>query len=202
VGLRDLKDRFLAVPWVYDTIRPLAIGYIDHDRLARFCRVGGSDRVFDLGCGTARLVEHLRCERYLGVDLDSFAVSRARRFQGPHVRFMAGDDWDEAFHALAPTVVLMIGLVHHVSDGDFASIVARVRKASRDLPRIVTFETTYLSGYPLNNFLSRLDRGRFVRRPAEYDALFARNGLRVEHREILPTRLALARYIAYHLRFQ
>jgi hypothetical protein len=96
----------------------------------------------------------------------------------------------------------MIGLVHHVSDGDFASIVARVRKASRDLPRIVTFETTYLSGYPLNNFLSRLDRGRFVRRPAEYDALFARNGLRVEHREILPTRLALARYIAYHLRFQ
>ena len=201
VQIREIKDRFLSIPWVYDTIRPLAIGYIDHDRLASFCAIATSDRVFDLGCGTGALVEHLRCERYLGVDLDASAVARARRFQAAHVRFIESDDWDEAFRALAPSIVLMIGLVHHVSDRDFEAILGRIRRASTALPRIVTFETTYLPASPVNNFLSRLDRGRFVRRPEEYDTLFGRNGLRIEHREVLPTRLRFARYIGYRLQF-
>lgn len=49
------KNRFLANPWVYDVLRPLAVGGIDIAAIARFCEVGETDRVFDLGCGTASL---------------------------------------------------------------------------------------------------------------------------------------------------
>lgn len=49
------KNRFLANPWVYDVLRPLAVGGIDIAAIARFCEVDESDRVFDLGCGTASL---------------------------------------------------------------------------------------------------------------------------------------------------
>jgi SAM-dependent methyltransferase len=199
--LRQAKDRFLSIPWVYDRLRPAVIGYIDHARLAAFCGLGPQDRVFDLGCGTARLVRHLGCERYLGVDVDEAALDRARRYAAPEIRFLAGDVWDDAVRELDPTVVLMIGLVHHVSDADFGRIVGRLRRVGPSVRRLVTFETTFLPGRPLNNLLSRLDRGRFVRRPAEYETLFGASGLRVLHSEVLPTRLRFARYIGYHLEF-
>jgi SAM-dependent methyltransferase len=199
--VRDLKDRFMAHPWVYDTIRPFFIGYIDHEHLGRFCGVRPEDRVFDLGCGTAQLLSHIRCDRYLGADLDTAALERAQRRSAPNVRFVAGNDWDAEYRALDPTLVLMIGVVHHVSDEIFGAIVRRLRAGARAAPRLVTFEATYFPGYPLSNLLSRLDRGRHVRTPEQYDALFSRQGLSVTHREVLPTQWRIARYIGYHMQF-
>jgi len=81
--LRDWKNRFLGTPWVYDTLRPLVVGGLDLGVLARFCATQPGDRIFDLGCGTAQLVSHLRFERYLGVDLDPVALARAARIASP-----------------------------------------------------------------------------------------------------------------------
>ncbi len=197
--LRDLKDRFLALPWVYDTLRPLAIGLISYEEIARFSRVDETDRVLDLGCGTGQLVPFLRCCEYLGVDTDGSALARARRFSGPNIRFIEGDSWDEECRKLNPTVVLMIGLVHHVPDDTFRSVVRRFKETAHALCRIVTFDTTFLPGHPFNNLLSRMDRGRYVREPLAYEHLFQSSGLRVLRKEVLPTRLRFAVYIGYHL---
>jgi SAM-dependent methyltransferase len=199
MSLIELKDRFMGIPWVYDTVRPLVVGSFDHEGLARFCAVVPTDRVFDLGCGTAQLFPYLRCQRYLGVDLDAQALQRARRYAGQSARFMQGDSWDDAYRELDPTVVLMIGLVHHISDEDFRSVVRRLKNGAVSLRRIVTFDSSYFPGSIVNNLLSRLDRGKYVRRPPVYEALFAQSGLRITRKEILPTRLGYARYIGYHL---
>src|SRR5436309_3739409 len=129
MGLRELKDRIASVPWVYDTLRQAAIGGLSYVELARFSQVAHSDRVFDLGCGTGQLAQHLCCAKYLGVDLDSSALQRARKFASENFRFMEGDEWDDACRDLDPTVVLMIGLVHHVPDDAFQALVQRLRKA-------------------------------------------------------------------------
>jgi SAM-dependent methyltransferase len=197
--VRNIKDRFLSLPWVYDTLRPLAIGSLDYGRVARFCAVTPDDCVFEIGCGTGQLIPFLRCRNYLGVDTDSAALRRAKRFASPTIRFMEGDSWDRACQELNPNVVLMIGLVHHIPDDVFQSMVCRLEQGSGRLPRIVSFEATYLKGYPLSNLLSALDRGRYVRTPEAYEALFARTGLRVTRKEIIPTRLGHARYIGFHL---
>jgi hypothetical protein len=112
---------------------------------------------------------------------------------------MEGDSWDHACQELNPSVVLMIGLVHHIPDEVFRSMVARLEQNAGKLPRIVSFESTFLKGRPVSNLLSVLDRGRHVRTPAAYEALFARTGLRVTRREIIATRLGHARYIGFHL---
>ncbi len=198
MSVRNLKDRFLAVPWVYDTLRPLVAGGIDFESLATFCRTDSNDRVFDFGCGTGQLLPYLRFSAYVGVDLDASALQRASRSTAPNVRFAQGDNWDGMYRDLNPNVVLMIGVVHHLPDGDFRSVIKRLMPAG-SRPRIVTVDVSYFPGWILNNILSRMDRGRYVRSPREYEQLFRQNGLRVVRTEILPTRLRYVRYVGYHL---
>jgi SAM-dependent methyltransferase len=201
IALRAYKNRFLALPWIYDHLRPLIVGGIDLHGLAAFCSIGPSDRVFDLGCGTAQLLKYLRCEQYLGVDLDLAALRRASRFASPNIRFLPGDGWDTAFRELSPTVALLIGVVHHVSDEDFLLMIDRLRACAGSLQRIVALEVSYFPRAFFNNFLSRLDRGCHVRRPEEYEELFGHCDLRIQRKGILPTRLGFVRYVGYHLAF-
>lgn len=200
-SLRTWKDRVLALPWIYDVVRPLAVGGLDLQAIASFCGVGSEDRVFDLGCGTAQLVPYLNCAGYLGVDLDPAAVRRAERRIPSGAQLVTGDAWDEAFAALRPTVVLMIGVVHHLPDSGMRSLTERLR-AAETLRRIVTLDVTYLPGSAVNNLLSRMDRGGYVRRPPQYEALFRDLGLRIARRQFVTTRLRYVRYIGYHLAFE
>jgi SAM-dependent methyltransferase len=199
--LRDWKNRFLGTPWVYDTLRPLVVGGLDLGVLARFCATQPGDRIFDLGCGTAQLVSHLRFERYLGVDLDPVALARAARIASPRVRFLEGDAWDGELRNLNPTCVLMIGVVHHLSDVEFRRLIERLRAGDSGSRRLVVIDVTFLEGMWLNNLLSRLDRGRHVREVASYERLYAESALRIARKEELPTRAGYVRYIGFDLRF-
>lgn len=197
--LREWKDRFLAVPWVYDVARSVAVGGIDLGATARFCAVSATDRVLDLGCGTAKLLEFLRCARYLGVDLDRRALARASRHATDSIRFHHGEAWEAAGRELQPTVVLMIGLVHHLSDVQFRAMVDRLRRLDPLPERIVTLDVSYFAGMWINNVFSRLDRGTFVRSQAAYEELFASAGLTIRQCRLLHTRLGYVRYVGYHL---
>ncbi len=197
--LRKIKDRTLAIPWIYDVVRPLVAGGIDFPVLASFCATTPEDRVFDLGCGTGQLLPYLRFGSYLGADLDSHALDRASRFASQHVRFVEGNDWDRHYRELEPTVALMTGVVHHLSDESFHRIAGRLLSAN-SLQRIVTIDVTYLPGQWANNWLSRMDRGHFVRTPQAYEDLFERSRLRVLRSSVLPTRLRYVRYAGYHLK--
>jgi len=196
--LREIKDRILAIPWIYDTLRPLAAGGIDFASLADFCAATAEDRIFDLGCGTGQILGHLKFRAYLGVDLDASALDRASRQAAPNIRFIEGDGWDRLYLELNPTLVVMIGVVHHLSDDAFRAIAARLL-ASKSLKRVATIDVTFLPGMRINNFLSRMDRGRFVREPQAYESLFGASGFKVLRQAELPTRLRYVRYVGYHL---
>jgi len=92
----------------------------------------------------------------------------------------------------------MIGVVHHLSDDGFRSVLKRLAPPDC-LPRIVTVDVSYFRGRLLNNLLSRMDRGRYVRSPGDYERLFRQNGLRVIRTEVLRTRLRYVQYVGYHL---
>jgi hypothetical protein len=84
-------------------------------------------------------------------------------------------------------------------DGVFRSIVTRLEKASPMIREIVTVDVSYFPRRPVNNVLSRLDRGRHVRWPEQYESLFGSAGLRILERQFLSTRLRYVTYIGYRL---
>jgi hypothetical protein len=91
---------------------------------------------------------------------------------------------------------MMNGLLHHLDD-EAAVQLLRMCAATNTVDRIVTNDTVYLAGEPLNNVLARLDRGRFVRRIEGYRDLVARAGLTVAHEEVVRSHATrgIARYL-------
>jgi hypothetical protein len=59
--------------------------------------------------------------------------------------------------------------------------------ASPRLSRVVTQDVVYVPGKLLNNTLAYLDRGRFCRSVAEYEALVRGAGLRIEASDLVPS---------------
>ncbi len=183
----SLYDRILGTPFVYNRVRPLVVGGIDMSRV--YARLGAdrSSSILDVGCGTGDALRYIDVyERYLGVDTDPVAVRFAEsRFGGrPATRFEARvlDARDVA--ELAPSHVILAGLLHHLTDDECVGLFEMV-SASPRLRRIVTQDIVYLPGAPINNFFASMDRGQYCRPSHAYGALAERAGLTVVSAEAL-----------------
>jgi SAM-dependent methyltransferase len=179
-------DRVLGTPWVFEYIRPLVTGGIDYSRAYQRLRCDGGSAVLDVGCGTGDALRHLAAfDSYLGIDTDERAVRYAEaRWSGrTNARFESRLCTSADVRSFAPTHVALVGLLHHLSDTHAVDILQMVRESPR-LVRVLTLDIVYLPSHPYNNFLARLDRGRFGRTEAAYVALAERAGLRVVDRTI------------------
>lgn len=182
-----LYRKILGHPFVYDQIRPRVVGGIDMGPLYRRLAGAASQAVLDVGCGTGDALNHLAGhERYLGIDTDPVAIAAARARHGdqPGVRFeerlLEARDVEE----LAPTGVVLAGVLHHL-DNDAAIDVLRLAASSPRLVRVVTSDIVFLPGMVFNNVLAMMDRGRYCRHPDAYASLARRAGLVVESGELM-----------------
>jgi len=179
MALHPLEWLF-GIPWVFQRLRQRALGGVDfrpaYDQLA----VGGEDVVLDIGCGMGSAMGFLTAfKAYHGFDTDPRAIAAFRRRSLPgNVTLYNRPCRPADVMALAPTKVLMIGLLHHVDDPEILPLL-RALAALPGLTGIATVDTVLLPGRRINNLLARLDRGRFVRSIAQYDALVERAGLTV-----------------------
>lgn len=189
----SLYQRILGHPFVYNQIRPRVVGGIDASPIYERLSAGPSDTVLDLGCGTGIALDYLNgFASYLGVDVDEVAIRHARERHGgrSNVRFECKLLDESDVRELSPTHIVMGGLLHHLSDDDALSLLGMV-KASPRLVRIVTNDIVFLPGEFVNNLFARLDRGRFCRKKAEYEALVQSAGYSLDESRVFrshPTR--------------
>lgn len=178
-----LYRKLLGSPFVYDQVRPRVVGGIEMQPLYDLLPPDARRAVLDVGCGTGDALRYLDSfEAYLGVDTDEVAVAAARRrwADRPNVRFEHRRLEAKDIAELAPTGVVLSGVLHHLTN-DEAEEVLRLVAGSPRLVRVVTNDIVFVPGMLFNNVMAMMDRGRYCRDPDAYGALARRAGLTVEH---------------------
>jgi len=134
-------------------------------------------RVLDVGCGTADLLAHLPPGvSYSGYDLNEEYIRSASDRFGSRGRFLVGSApevpaelADQAFDR-----VLVIALLHHLSDEAVARLLAALLGVLAPGGFLVTVDPTLTDGQSwVARSIIGMDRGRMVRRPEGYRALLS-----------------------------
>lgn len=203
MGARDLYDRIVGTPFVYDHVRPLVVGGIDMSPVYDRVESTDADVVLDVGCGTGDALRYLTTfKRYVGFDIDEQAVALAcRRYaQRPGVTFEPRLMDDSDVVVIRPTMVVLAGLLHHLDDEQAVRLLRAVRSPGT-VRRIVTQDIVFLEDESVSNFLARLDRGSYCRSPDDYVRLAGEGGWTVDESSVIkshPTR-GLAKYFVMTL---
>ena len=136
--------------------------------------VGSGDRLLDIGCGTADIVEYLPDVDYVGFDSSERYVDAARRRFGDRGRFVTAvpATVDEGFGDR--TMVTAIGVLHHLDDDTAHDALALASRALQPGGTFVSVDPTFTDDqHRIARFLIERDRGQHVRTPAEMRVLLA-----------------------------
>lgn len=150
------------------------------DRLRYRClaelRLRDGDTVIDVGCGPAYYFGRLPRVRYAGFDTSPRYVAHARKRYGrPGVEFRCEVFGEEHLGQLPPAdAVLLLGLLHHLSDEESRRLLAVAARALAPGGRVISVDPTFHPGQGrVSRWMSANDRGEHVREPAALTALAA-----------------------------
>jgi SAM-dependent methyltransferase len=136
--------------------------------------VSEGDRILDIGCGTADILAHLPEVDYLGFDSSDRYVEAARERFGDRGHFVTAvpTDIDDAFGDR--TLVMAIGVLHHLDDETAHEALELAAKALRPGGVFVSVDPTLTDDqHAVARFLIQRDRGQFVRTPEQMQHLVA-----------------------------
>lgn len=133
------------------------------------------ERVIDIGCGTADIVEHLPVVDYVGYDHSEDYITAARKRLGDRGTFVTGRSATAGLDVVGERDLAMaIGVLHHMNDVEATESLAFAARVLRAGGRLVTIDPTLVDGqHPFGRWLARRDRGQHVRSPDETRQLVA-----------------------------
>ncbi len=147
-----------------------------------YIRPKAGDRVLDIGCGPADILEALPEVEYHGFDLSPDYIESARKRFGArgqfHVEAVSADliKKYEGFD-----LVLATGVLHHLTDAEATDLFQVARTALKPGGRLVTLDGCFVDGQSaIARHLLRRDRGEFVRQQPEYLRLASKVFSKVE----------------------
>jgi SAM-dependent methyltransferase len=144
------------------------------DFVDRFVRPQAGDRILDIGCGPAQILNCMNDIRYVGYDPSESYISDARKIHDPALaQFFAGRfrQRDLALHQPFD-IGLLLGVLHHLDDEEATALVGLMRSAIRTGGRLITLDNVFIDHQnPIARKLIEWDRGKNVRTASKYRAL-------------------------------
>jgi SAM-dependent methyltransferase len=169
----DIFRSSLQVPILYSSFRTLVAGNFDRRFVDEFIKPRPADRILDLGCGPADILDKLNACHYVGVDQDLGYIARARKRYKSKAQFHEVGIAD--IDAVAPTsfdIALSVGVLHHLRDAEALHLLQVAYASLRPGGRLITIDGCRTGCQTrLSRFFLDLDRGQFVRDKDAYVAL-------------------------------
>jgi SAM-dependent methyltransferase len=168
-ALLQVPRLFRLMQWVYG-------GVPARRRIIReYIQPRQGERLLDLGCGLADILDDLSDVDYFGVDANQTYIREAERRFGGRATFYCCDVADLPRHELGRfDIVLAIGLLHHLSDDEAIALLRSTKAILADHGRLVAYDPCLHDGLsPFTRWLIGLDRGRCIRSPEAYRRLAA-----------------------------
>jgi SAM-dependent methyltransferase len=151
------------------------------DRLRYRCldelNLQGGETVLDVGCGPAYYLDRLPPVRYFGFDTSERYIAWASRRWAGRGEFHCEVLGEQHLAQLPPAnAVLLLGLLHHLSDAESAHLLDVAAKALAPGGRVIAVDTCFepTQGW-ISRWMSRNDRGEYVREPDAFVALARRS---------------------------
>lgn len=161
-----------------------------------------SPRVLELACGGGGFADLFKQSCYTGIDLSAERIAIARD-KYPGYTFKVFDVDQSGFVQLVRSADLIYchGLLHHLNDEQCGSLLRTICEHAGSPAVFIAFEPVLplLRRNPLGYLLSKLDEGRFIRRPQEYAGFFQGRSLEIKKISFFPRWPQTMR--AYILRF-
>jgi SAM-dependent methyltransferase len=169
-GLRSI----LSAPLVYELVQRIFGAHAERVALVEdLIRPRPKDRILDIGCGPADILALMPDVHYVGYDPNPRYTESARARFGDRAHFFAGRfQADDVARHEPFDVGLLLGVLHHLDDGEAGSLLGLMRAAIRPGGRLITLDNVFVED---QNFIARKliewDRGKNVRTPAGYRSL-------------------------------
>lgn len=165
----------LSYPSVYDFFQDIVgADRWRRDFVRRSVRPRQNDRILDIGCGTARILDHLPPSiTYYGFDASRDYIDAAVRHYGDRGKFMCANVDEAGLATLEPfDLALASGILHHLDDHQAQALMKLAHAGLKPGGRLITIDPCLATGQnPLARFMIVRDRGQNVRDAEGYRAL-------------------------------
>ena len=159
--------RGLKVPSLYNVFSAVVGGNELRRRIIQsHIRAKPGDKVIDIGCGTARVLQSLPAVKYFGLDINPDYIAFARRTYGDKGTFVVGDmrslRGDSRFKDA--DIVIAIAVLHHLDDDEAADCIRFAYDALKRGGRLVCYDACWIPNQGVvSRYIMSHDRGRNIR---------------------------------------
>jgi SAM-dependent methyltransferase len=169
--------RWLKVPFLYNLFQEAAgANAVRRSLIRNHVRPKVGDKLIDIGCGTAQILQCLPEVEYIGFDTNPTYIAFARRRYGRNGTFVVGDTQslrgDSRFKDA--DVVMAIAVLHHLNDQDAVHCIQFAYDALKMRGRLICLDPCWIPNQgTFSRFVMANDRGRNIRTEEQYRQLAA-----------------------------
>lgn len=182
--ISDKLSCILSLPAGYRLFRRVLGGdKVWRTYMDEYVRPVRGEKVLDIGCGPADVLNYLPDVDYMGVDISREYIDAAKKRFGKKGRFCCSDVGLTTVEQERGTfsLVLATGVLHHLDADTAGKLFDLARLALSPNGRLITFDGCYV---PRQSTVARWmlsrDRGQFVRNQSEYEYLAGSEFSKVE----------------------